>query len=72
MSTSSSRAVPPAPPALLVVLASRSPQREAIVAQLGMAFRVAPSRFAESLVAGDAVGTAITNALGKAREVAGR
>jgi len=42
------------------------------VAQLGMAFRVAPSRFAESLVAGDAVGTAITNALGKAREVAGR
>lgn len=36
------------------------------MAQLGMAFRVAPSRFAESLVAGDAVGTAITNALGKA------
>ena len=43
-------------PALFVVLASRSPQRKAILRQLGVPFRVAPpSRHDESLVAGDPV-----------------
>ncbi len=55
-----------------MVLASRSPQREAILRQLGLPFRVAPSRHDESLVHGDPVGTAIANARGKAHEVAGR
>ena len=59
MRTSSSEGAPPgaAPgaPALFVVLASRSPQREAILRQLGVPFRVAPSRHDESLVAGDLV-----------------
>ena len=76
MRTSSSEGAPPgaAPgaPALFVVLASRSPQREAILRQLGVPFRVAPSRHDESLVAGDPVATVTDNALGKARELAGR
>ena len=55
-----------------MVLASRSPQREAILRQLGLPFRVAPSRHDESLVPGDPVSTTIANARGKAREVAGR
>ena len=62
----------PAPPAPFVVLASRSPQRKAILRQLGVPFRVVPSRHAESLAPGDPVATVIDNALGKAREVAGR
>jgi septum formation protein len=69
--TSSSDAAPaPAPP--LVVLASRSPQRSAILGQLGVPFRVAPSRHDETLVSGDAVATVVANARGKAAEVAGR
>ncbi len=59
-------------PAPLLVLASRSPQRSAILAQLGVSFRVAPSRHDEAVVAGDPVSTVVANALGKAREVAGR
>jgi predicted house-cleaning NTP pyrophosphatase (Maf/HAM1 superfamily) len=74
--TSSSEGVAPgaapAVPALFVVLASRSPQRAAILRQLEVPFRVAPSRHDESLVAGDPVATVTDNALGKAREVAGR
>ena len=71
MRTSSSDAAP-APPAPLVVLASRSPQRSAILEQLGVPFRVAPSRHDETLVPGDAVATVVANARGKAAEVAGR
>ena len=59
MRTSSSEGVAPgaapAAPALFVVLASRSPQRAAILRQLEVPFRVAPSRHDESLVAGDLV-----------------
>ncbi len=54
------------------MLASRSPQREAILRQLRVPFRVAPSRHHETTVPGDPVGTVVANALGKAREVAGR
>ena len=55
-----------------MVLASRSPQRSAILEQLGVPFRVVPSRHDETLVAGDAVATVVDNARGKAAEVAGR
>jgi septum formation protein len=58
--------VPPAPPLLL---ASRSPQRRAILEQLGVAFDVAPPSW-EELVGGDPVETVRANALGKARSVA--
>jgi septum formation protein len=54
------------------VLASRSPQREAILRQLRLPFRVAPSRHHETTVPGDPLATVVANALGKAREVAGR
>ena len=47
-----------------VVLASRSPQRSAILTQLGVPFRVAPSRHDEAVVAGDPVRTVVDNALG--------
>ena len=70
MTTSSSD--PAGRPAPLLVLASRSPQRSAILAQLGVPFRVAPSRHDEAVVDGDPVKTVVDNALGKAREVAGR
>ena len=55
-------AAPPAPP---IVLASRSPQRRAILEQLGLPFDVVPPSFEE--VAGDPV----ANAAGKARSVEG-
>jgi septum formation protein len=61
-----------APPALFIVLASRSPQRAAILRQLGVSFRVAPSNHDESLLHGDPVSTVVGNAVGKADEVAGR
>ena len=70
MTTSSSEAA--GRPAPLLVLASRSPQRSAILTQLGVPFRVAPSRHDEEVAAGDPVKTVVDNALGKAREVAGR
>ena len=70
MTTSSSDGAGLAVP--LLVLASRSPQRSAILAQLGVPFRVAPSRHDEAVVARDPVATVVDNALGKAREVAGR
>ena len=56
----------------LLVLASRSPQRSAILSQLGLPFRVVPSRHDETVVAGDPVATVVENARGKAGEVAGR
>jgi septum formation protein len=54
------------------VLASRSPQREALLRQLRLPFRVAPSRHHETTVPGDPLATVVANAVGKAREVAGR
>jgi septum formation protein len=54
------------------VLASRSPQREAILRQLRVPFRVEPSRHHETTAPGDPVGTVVANASGKAREVAER
>ena len=47
-----------------MVLASRSPQRSAILKQLGVPFRVVPSRHDETLVVGDAVATVVANAPG--------
>ncbi len=66
----------PKPPATqpepLLTLASRSPQRRAILNQLGVPFRVEPSRHDEAVVPGDPVATVVENARGKAAEVAGR
>jgi septum formation protein len=53
-----------------VILASRSPQRRAILMQLGIEFRVEPPE-AEELTGGDARRTVVENALRKARSVAG-
>jgi len=63
-------AVQPSDP--LIVLASRSPQRRAILSQLGVPFEATPSRHEETVVPGDPVATVIENARGKAGEVAGR
>jgi septum formation protein len=62
--------VPPAPPLLL---ASRSPQRRAILEQLGIPFDVVLPQFDETGadVGGDPVETVRENARGKARSVAG-
>ena len=51
------------------MLASRSPQRRAILAALGVRFEVRPPEFAEA-EAGAAEAVALGNALGKARAVA--
>lgn len=60
--------VPPAPPLLL---ASRSPQRRAILEQLGVPFEVVLPQF-EEVVGGDDPSEAVRgNARGKARSVAG-
>jgi nucleoside triphosphate pyrophosphatase len=58
---------PPAPPLLL---ASRSPQRRAILEQLGIPFEVVLPQW-EELVGGEPRETVRANALGKARSVAG-
>jgi septum formation protein len=55
-----------------IVLASRSPQRRAILTQLGIPFRSEVSTHAERTVLGDPVATVEQNARGKAREVAAR
>jgi septum formation protein len=61
--------VPPAPPLLL---ASRSPQRRAILEQLGIPFEVVPPQYDEAGAdAADAVETVRENARGKVRSVAG-
>jgi septum formation protein len=57
---------PPAPPLLL---ASRSPQRRAILEQLGIPFEVVPPRW-EELVGGEPTETVRANARGKARSIA--
>lgn len=55
-----------------VLLASRSPQRSAILTQLGIPFRVQPSEHDEQTVPGDPVATVEENARGKALHVAAR
>ena len=60
--------VPPAPPLLL---ASRSPQRRAILEQLGIPFEVVSPRFEEQAGGHDPAETVRENARGKARSVAG-
>ena len=58
---------PPAPP---LVLASRSPQRRAILAQLGIPFEVVVPTFDEGALGGDPVSEVQRRAQGKARSVA--
>lgn len=58
--------VPPAPP---ILLASRSPQRRAILEQLGIPFEVVEPRW-EELSGGEPSETVRANALGKARSAA--
>jgi septum formation protein len=60
--------VPPAPP---LVLASRSPQRRAILEQLGIPFEVVLPQFEEAVGGNDPPATVRENARGKARSVAG-
>jgi len=60
--------VPPAPP---LVLASRSPQRRAILEQLGIPFDVVLPEYEEELGGSDPAQTVRGNARGKARSVAG-
>jgi nucleoside triphosphate pyrophosphatase len=60
--------VPPAPPLLL---ASRSPQRRAILEQLGVPFDVVLPQHEEALGDADPASTVRENARGKARSVAG-
>jgi len=60
--------VPPAPP---LVLASRSPQRRAILEQLGIPFDVVLPEYEEELGGADPAQTVRENARGKARSVAG-
>ena len=60
--------VPPAPP---LVLASRSPQRRAILEQLGIPFDVVLPEYEEQLAGSDPAQTVRENARGKARSVAG-
>ena len=55
-----------------VLLASRSPQRSAILTQLGIPFRVQPSGHEEETMPGDPVATVEQNARGKALQVAAR
>jgi septum formation protein len=62
--------LPPVPTDALI-LASRSPQRRAILAQLGIAFEVEPADI-EELGAGDPVEVARANALAKAAAAADR
>jgi septum formation protein len=60
--------VPPAPP---LVLASRSPQRRAILEQLGVPFDVVLPQYEEAVGSADPAETVRENARGKARSVAG-
>jgi septum formation protein len=59
-------------PDLSLVLASRSPQRDGLLRQLGIPFRVLVSEHVEDLHDGDPVTTVERNARGKAEEVLGR
>ena len=55
-----------------LVLASRSPQRDLLLRQLGIPFRVVASAHREEVLAGEPWRTAEHNAAGKAGEVFGR
>jgi septum formation protein len=57
---------------LSLILASRSPQRRAILEQLGIPFEVVVSTHDEEHDAGEAARTVERNALGKARDVLAR
>ena len=76
--SSSSDGTPGAPreasgaPEPRLVLASRSPQRDALLRQLGVPFRVVVSEHVEDLHDGDPVRTVERNARGKAEEVLAR
>jgi septum formation protein len=76
--SSSSEALPGAPrgasgaPGLRLVLASRSPQRDGLLRQLGIPFRVVVSEHDEDLHDGDPLRTVERNARGKAEEVLAR
>jgi len=59
---------PPAPPLLL---ASRSPQRRAILEQLGLPFEAIVPQYEEELTGADPVVEVERRAQGKARSVAG-
>jgi nucleoside triphosphate pyrophosphatase len=59
---------PPAPP---VLLASRSPQRRAILEQLGIPFEAVVPQYDEQLTGTDPVAEVERHAQGKARSVAG-
>jgi septum formation protein len=59
-------------PGLRLVLASRSPQRDGLLRQLGIRFRVVISGHDEDLHHGDPVRTVERNARGKAEEVLAR
>jgi septum formation protein len=59
---------PPAPP---ILLASRSPQRRAILEQLGIPFEAIIPKYAEELTGADPVAEVERLAQGKARSVAG-
>ncbi len=59
-------------PPLQIVLASRSPQRDGLLRQLGIPFRVVVSAHLEDLHDGDPVRTVERNARGKAQEVLAR
>jgi septum formation protein len=59
--------VPPAPPLLL---ASRSPQRRAILEQFGVPFEVVLPQFEEAVGGSDPAETVRENARGKARSIA--
>jgi len=56
----------------VIVLASRSPQRRALLSHLGLEFRVVAAVFAEHMTGADPGDLVVANALGKAREVAAR
>ncbi len=66
------REAPDAGHALKLVLASRSPQRDALLRQLGVPFRAVVSAHDEDLHDGDPVSTVAHNARGKAEEVLAR
>lgn len=56
----------------MIILASRSPQRRSLLTALGVPFRTVASEFTETALGADPEAVAIANAIGKAREVAGR
>jgi septum formation protein len=59
------------PPVLPLLLASRSPQRRAILEQLGLPFEVVLPQYEEAVGGADPAETVRENARGKARSVAG-